>query len=102
MRTVQRTRRILLAATFLTTVLTGMTQAAEQPNTAAAQPATTVVAKPSSPVSTRTGRPKPAPNTFRHQSKPVRLASRLNEPARECYFWPFCSGHFLLILGVGY
>jgi hypothetical protein len=89
MRTVERLWRISLAVAFLTTAWTAPTPAADPLNSAATPPSRPVTATPSKPVPKRMGR---APT--------LRLASRLNGPARECDVW--LCGHFPLILGVAF
>jgi hypothetical protein len=106
MKTAEFTWRILLAAVLMNTVWAATaTEADERSNTAVVQPtraATTAIATPSKPIPIATRLAQPVPNSFRPQRKRLRLASRFNRPAPECYSWPFCREFFPFFLGIAY
>jgi hypothetical protein len=102
MSIIERNWRILLAAAFLTTVCAATAPASDLPNTAAARPTPTAVVTPAKPVAKTTKLATPAPKSVHPQPKPIRLASRVIEPARECYGWPYCGGHYFLMLGIAF
>ncbi len=110
MRTIERIWPALLAATFVSSLWAAAAPAAELLDTTTARPATTATATPPKPAPKATTRfathapklPLPRPASIRLETQPVRLASRLNEPARECSSWLSCGGHYLLMLGVAY
>ncbi len=85
MKRIERIRHVLLAATFVTGVWATTSVAAELPATTAAQP--TCACPPGKaatvkPVSTKARQTKLAVR----RSAPIRLASRLYEPAIGRYF----------------